>query len=161
MSESVAGFLIRYFPVFMGTIFMGLFAGAMVTVLVDTTYLRSLEPSLQAEVSGWSLLSMTAFLVFANFMIARGRKWAASVLMGYFAFSLMLVLPMIQYRPHTVAFSLGVAFPLFGLLLLNTHRHREMRQKLFEIHIQRNAARAIYETYSNQLKAKARRARAK
>ncbi|WP_256587033.1 MULTISPECIES: hypothetical protein [Pseudomonas] len=158
MSESVAGFLIRYFPVFIGTIFMGIFAGAMVTVLVDTSYLRSLEPSLQAEVSGWGLLSMTAVLAFANFMIARGRKWAASLLMSYFAFSLMLVLPMIQYRPHTLAFSLGIAFPLLGLLLLNTHRHREMRQKLFEIHIQRNATRVIYKKYSNKLKAKARRA---
>lgn len=159
MSESVAGFLIRYFPVFMGTIFMGIFGGAMVTVLLDATYLRSLEPSLQAEVSGWSLLSMIAVLVFANIMIARGRTWAASLLMGYFAFSLMLVIPTIQYRPHTVALSLGIAFPLLGLLLLNTHRHREMRQKLFEIRIQRNAARAIYEKHSNKLKAKARRAK--
>lgn len=159
MNESLINFLIRYFPVFMGTIFMAIFSTAVLTVLVDEIYLRELGQPLRTELSGWGLLSFTFFFGFANFMIARGRAWAAGLLMGYFAFCLMLVISTIQYRPHTVAFSLGVAFPLLGLLLLNTDRHREMRQKLFEIRIQRNAARAIYKKYSNKLKARARRAR--
>ncbi len=86
-------------------------------------------------------------------------SWAASLLMGYFAFCLMLVISTIQSRPHTVAFSRGVVFPLLGLLLLNTDRHREMRQKLFEIRILRNAVRTTYKKYSNKLKTRARRAR--
>jgi len=159
VNESLISFLTRYFPVFMGTIFMAIFSTAMLTVLVDETYLRELDQPLRTELSGWGLLLLTFFFGFANFMIARGRSWAANLLMGYFAFCLMLVISTIQYRPHTVAFSLGVVFPLLGLLVINTDRHREMRQKLFEIRIQRNAVRATYKKYSNKLKAKARRAR--
>lgn len=150
MTESVASFLRRYFPVFMGTIFMAILSTAMVTVLVDENYLRSLDQPLRTELSGWGLLSLTAFFGLSNFMIVRGRRWATGLLVGYFAFCLMLVLPTIQYRPHTVAFSLGVAFPLLGLLLLNTERHREMRRKLIEIRIQRNTAKANYKKYRNK-----------
>lgn len=159
MNDSLISFLTRYFPVFMGTIFMAIFSTAMLTVVVEESYLRRLDPSLRAELSGWGLLSLTVFFGFVNFMIARGRRWAAGLLAGYFAFCLLLVLPAIQYGPHTLAYSLGIAFPLLGLLLLNTHRHREMRQKLFEVRIQRNAARAIYKNLSKKLKAKARNAR--
>jgi hypothetical protein len=148
MTDSVARFLTRYFPVFMGTIFMAIFSGAMVTVLINATYLRRLEPSLQTEVSGWALLSLTAFLVFGNFMIARGRRWAAGFMVGYFAFCLMLVIPTIQFSPHTLAYALGIASPLLGLLLLNTPRHREMRQKLSEIRAQRAVVVALYEKHS-------------
>ncbi len=157
MTESVARFLGRYFPVFMGTIFMAILSTAMVTVLVDENYLRGLDQPLRTELSGWGLLSLTAFFGLSNFMIVRGRRWATGLLVGYFAFCLMLVLPTIQYRPHTVAFSLGVAFPLLGLLLLNTERHREMRRKLIEIRIQRNTAKANYKKHRN--KAGASRAR--
>nr|WP_315414204.1 hypothetical protein [uncultured Pseudomonas sp.] len=157
MTESVASFLGRYFPMFMGTIFMAILSTAMVTVLVDENYLRGLDQPLRTELSGWGLLSLTAFFGLSNFMIVRGRRWATGLLVGYFAFCLMLVLPTIQYRPHTVAFSLGVAFPLLGLLLLNTERHREMRRKLIEIRIQRNTAKANYKKYRN--KAGASRAR--
>ncbi|KAA8562458.1 MULTISPECIES: hypothetical protein, partial [unclassified Pseudomonas] len=157
MNESPLRFLRRNFPVFMSTIFMAIFSTAMVTVLVDDHYLRKLEPSLRTELMGWGLLSLTFFFGFSNFMIVRGFNWAVGLLAGYFAFCLMLVIPTIQYRPHTVAFSLGVVFPLLGLLLLNTERHREMRQKLFEIRIQRNTARAIYKNYCNKLKARAGR----
>ncbi|WP_256575412.1 hypothetical protein [Pseudomonas sp. NFPP28] len=153
MNESLLSFLLRYFPVFMGTIFMAIFSTAMVVVLVDDHYLGRLEPSLRTESTGWGLLSLTFFFGVSNFMIARGYRWAAGLFVGYFAFCLMLVVPTIQYRPHTVAFSLGVLFPVLGLLLLNTERHREMRQKLFEVRIQRNAAKAIYKKHVSRLKA--------
>ncbi len=156
MNESLNGFLIRYFPVFMGTIFMAIFSTAMVTVLVEDHYLRSIEPSLRSESSGWGLLSLAVFFGLSNFMILRGRQWANGLLVGYFAFCLMLVIPTIQYRPQTVAFSLGIVFPLLGLLLLNTERHREMRQKLFEIRIQRKRASIIYKKYASEPKSKAR-----
>jgi hypothetical protein len=159
VNESLISFLRCYFPVFMGTIFMAIFSTAMVTVLVDEIYLLELGQPLRTELSGWGLLSLTFFFGFANFMIARGRLWAASLLVGYFAFCLMLVISTIQHRPHAVALSLGVVFPLLGLLLLTTDRHREMRQKLFEIRIQRNAVRAIYKKNSNTFKTKQRSAK--
>lgn len=78
---------------------------------------------------------------------SRGRSWATSLLMGYFAFCLMLVVSTIQSR-----------FPSWGYFC-SILSHREMRQKLFEIRIQRNAVRAICKKYSNKVKARARRAR--
>lgn len=149
MNDSLTSFLVRYFPVFMGTIFMAIFSTAMVTILVGDHYLRRLEPSLRTELSGWGLLSLTVFFGLSNLMIVRGHRWATGLLVGYFAFCLLLVIPTIQYRPHTVAFFLGVVFPMMGLLLLNCERYRELRRKLFEIRIQRNTARRINKKYTS------------
>jgi len=44
---------------------------------------------------------------------------------------------MIYFAPHQVLYGLAVLFPLLGLLLLNSNRHREMRSKLVEIRHQR------------------------
>jgi hypothetical protein len=46
---------------------------------------------------------------------------------------------MIQYPPHLLVYTSAVLFPLFGLLLLNSKRHREMRKKLLEIRHLRQA----------------------
>lgn len=70
-----------------------------------------------------------------------GRYWASVVLAGYFALCLMLVVPTIEYHPHTLVYSLGVVCPLCGMLVLNTERHREMCQKLFELRVQRCGVR--------------------
>lgn len=79
---SINGFLARYFPVFMGTIFMAIFSGSASVSMAGVTYLRGLDPALKANYSVGAIL---------------------------------------------------VLFPLLGLLLLNSKRHREMRQKLLEI----------------------------
>ena len=42
------------------------------------------------------------------------------------------------------AYVMGLLFPLAGLLLLNSQRHREMRQKLVELRHLREAATAKY-----------------
>ncbi|KRP67064.1 hypothetical protein TU82_05045 [Pseudomonas orientalis] len=140
-NDSIASVLRRYLPVLIGTTVMAILSGILVTVLDDSTYLRRFDPSLKAQMSGWSLITLAAVLVFSSVMMVRGRHWASIVLAGYFALCLMLVVPSIQYHPHSLAYSLGVVCPLCGLLLLNTERHREMRQKLFELRVQRCGAR--------------------
>ncbi|WP_300628072.1 hypothetical protein [Pseudomonas sp.] len=139
-SDSIAGVLRRHLPVLIGTALMAIFSGAMVVVLDDPAYLRRFDASLVEQISACILLGLAAVLVFSAAMMLRGRHWAAILLAGYFAVCLMLVIPTIRHHPHTLAYALGVVCPLCGLLLLNTERHREMRQQLSERRAQRHRA---------------------
>ncbi|UNM20622.1 hypothetical protein K0P33_03885 [Pseudomonas sp. ArH3a] len=135
----MGSFLARYFPVFMGTIFMAIFSGASAVSLAGVTYLRGVDPALKADYSGLAILVLVAVLVFGNVMIARGRSWATWLVAGYLGCCLLFVLPMIQYPPHMLVYGSAVLFPSLGLLLLNSKRHREMRQKLLEVRHLREA----------------------
>lgn len=135
----MGSFLARYFPVFIGTIFMAIFSGASAVSLAGVTYLRGMDPALKADYSGLAILVLVAVLVFGNVMIARGRVWATGLVAGYLGCCLLFVLPMIQYHLHVLIYGSTVLFPLIGLLLLNSQRHREMRQKLLEVRHLREA----------------------
>ncbi|MCK3826582.1 MULTISPECIES: hypothetical protein [unclassified Pseudomonas] len=132
-------FLARYFPVFMGTVFMAIFSGSVAVSTAGVTYLRSVEPALKSSCSGAAILVLVAVLVFGNVMIARGYPWAARLVAGYLGTCLLFVLPMIQYDLNRLVYGSAVLFPLLGLLLLNSKRHREMRQRLLEIRHLRQA----------------------
>ena len=132
---SINGFLARYFPVFMGTIFMSIFSGSASVSMAGVTYLRGLDPALKANYSVGAIL----VLVFGNVMIVRGYPWATRLVAGYLVGCLLFVLPMIQYGINTLVYGSAVLFPLLGLLLLNSKRHREMRQRLLEIRHLRQA----------------------
>ena len=56
-------FLARYFPVFMGTIFMAIFSGSVAVSTAGVTYLRGVEPALKANYSGAAILVLVAVLV--------------------------------------------------------------------------------------------------
>ncbi|POA31117.1 MULTISPECIES: hypothetical protein [unclassified Pseudomonas] len=132
-------YLARYFPVFMGTIFMAIFSGSSAVSLAGVTYLRDVDPELKSSYSGLAILVLVAVIVFGNVMIARGRPWATALVAGYLGCCLLFVLPMIQYHLHVLVYGSAVLFPLLGLLLLNSKRHREMRQKLLEVRHLREA----------------------
>ncbi|MGQ7858051.1 hypothetical protein ACUN0G_01800 [Pseudomonas sp. 32A] len=135
----MSSFLARYFPVFMGTIFMAIFSGASAVSLAGVTYLRGVDPGLKSSYSGIAILVLVTVIVFGNVMIARGRSWATGLMAGYLGCCLLFVLPMIQYTSHVLVYGSAVLFPLLGLLLLNSNRHREMRQKLLEVRHLREA----------------------
>ncbi len=138
-SPSINGFLARYFPVFMGTIFMAIFSGSASVSMAGVTYLRGLDPALKANYSVGAILVLVAVLVFGNVMIARGYSWATRLVASYLGACLLFVLPMIQYDLNKLVYGSAVLFPLLGLLLLNSKRHREMRKKLSEIRHLRQA----------------------
>jgi len=58
----------------------------------------------------------------------------------------LFVLPMMQYDLNMLVYGSAVLFPLLGLLLLNSKRHREMRKKLSEIRHLRQAVIAKRKT---------------
>ncbi|WP_339478387.1 MULTISPECIES: hypothetical protein [unclassified Pseudomonas] len=134
---SMKRFLAHYFPVFMGTIFLGCFSGSALLVLSASTYWRALEPSVRGNYVGLGTLALVSVLVLGNLMIARGRAWAVWWVAGYFLACLAAMLPTFAYGPHQGVYLFAVLLPLLGLLLLNSKRHREMRGKLVEIRRQR------------------------
>jgi hypothetical protein len=48
-------------------------------------------------------------------------------------------LPMVAYGATTLLYGISLLFPLLALLLFNSKRHREMRQKLLEVRHLRQA----------------------
>ncbi|CRL98548.1 hypothetical protein [Pseudomonas sp. 24 E 1] len=142
----MGSFLARYFPVFMGTIFMAIFSGSASVSMAGVTYLRGLDPALKANYSVGAILVLVAVLVFGNVMIARGYPWATRLVAAYLGACLLFVLPMIQYDLNKLVYGSAILFPLLGLLLLNSKRHREMRKKLSEIRHLRQAVIAKRKT---------------
>ncbi|MCQ6255753.1 hypothetical protein [Pseudomonas sp. Q11] len=102
-----------------------------------STYFRSIPVDVRAT-TGWATTVVIAMvIVHSNYLIVRGRPWCAWVMVAVFAACLLTVLPTIQYEPHKFIYTEGVFWPLLGLLLLNSKRHREMRSKLVEVRYQR------------------------
>jgi hypothetical protein len=136
---SIRSFLSTYFPVFMGAIFAAVFTLVFAVPLFFDTYFRHLPLADNARYSFLGGIALTWVVVQCNFMIARGRPqwvWPLTALLGL---CILGVLPTIVYRPHSLSFGLSLFFPLLGLLLLNSKRHREMRQKLREVRHLREA----------------------
>lgn len=132
-------FLIQYFPVFMGAIFASVFALVFAVPLFFDSYFQALSLADNAKWSFFGGVALTLVIVHCNFMIARGRPvwvWPMVAVLGLCFFC---VLPTIAYRPDRLIYSLSLLFPLLGLLLLNSKRHREMRHRLLEIRRLRQA----------------------
>ncbi|MCJ8206225.1 hypothetical protein [Pseudomonas sp. RGM2987] len=136
---SLPRFLVRYFPTFIGGIFAALLSLGCAAPLLVTSYLPRASIGEQAT---WSVLggaAVTLIVVHCNFMVVRGRPQWVWGLVAVLVLCLLGVLPTIEDRPHKVIYTLAVLFPLLGLLLLNSKRHREMRSKLVEIREQRES----------------------
>lgn len=134
---NLSRFLARYFPTFMGGIFAALFSLGCAIPLVTVSYFAEASIDQQAT---WSVLggaALTLVVVHCNFMMVRGRPLWVWGMVAVLALCLLVVLPTIGSHPHKVIYVLAVMFPLLGLLLLNSKRHREMRRKLVEIRHQR------------------------
>lgn len=145
MSElmTLRDFFRHYFLTFIGGVFAAYFSLAFATALSFVTYFRD-KPL--AGGLGVSIVLFGAFLVLltvhSNFMILRGRPCWVWVMVGIYLACFLFVLPMVQYSPHKFFYGLALAFPLFGLLALNSGVQRQMRIKLVEIRHIRQALKA-------------------
>lgn len=88
----------------------------------------------QGKLSAIGIAICTMVLVHSNFMVIRGRTGWIWLFVGLFVACLLCVF---SYRPNRIVYAAGLFFPLLGLLLINSKRHREMRSKLVEIRHQR------------------------
>jgi hypothetical protein len=122
-TDGLRDFLARFFPTFISTFFLALF-------------------SLSCAISLVAVIAVTVLLCFGNFMMIRGRTWGVWIIVALLIISLLTVLLTFGYRPHMFSYTTGLLFPLLGLLLLNSKRHREMREELVKIREQRIKARS-------------------
>lgn len=122
-------FLIRYFPVFIGVIFSGIYSSAVVVVMVENYYLPSLSNA-AAERAG---VVLVLFITLCNVMIAYGFPKGAWGMYGFFIACLLVAVPGFLFFPIPVFYVDCVFSSVLGLLLLRSKRHQEMRAKYLEL----------------------------
>lgn len=134
-------FLVRNFPVFIGVIFSGFFGSTAVVVLVENYYL----PSLSNAAAENACVVLALFITHCNFMIAYGRpKWARGMY-GLFIACLLVAVPGFHFSPNPFIYAECFFWPVLGLLLLRSKRHREMRAKCVELRHMRGKVRVAIE----------------
>jgi hypothetical protein len=127
--------------VFIGVIFSSLFGTATLVVLVENYYFPSLTNA-AAENIGRVL---ALFITLCNFMIAYGRpKWVWGMY-GLFIACLLVAVPGFHFSPNPFIYAECFFWPVLGLLLLCSKRHREMRAKCVELRHMRGKVMAAIE----------------
>ncbi|RMP10481.1 hypothetical protein [Pseudomonas marginalis] len=134
-------FLVRNFPVFIGVIFSGFFGITAVVALVENYYL----PSLSNAAAENACVVLAVFITHCNFMIAYGRpKWTWGMY-GLFIACLLIAVPGFHFSPNSFLYAECFFWPVLGLLLLHSKRHREMRDKAVELRHMRSEVIAAIE----------------
>lgn len=129
----VRPFLLRYFPVFIGAIFMSILGGTAVVALLEHYYPRTAPWALSAPAAENACVVLALFITLCNIMIAYGRpKWVWGMY-GLFIACLLIALPAFRFSPHPFIYAESIVWPLLGLVLLSSKRHREMRAKTVEL----------------------------
>ncbi|MBV4463342.1 protein-S-isoprenylcysteine O-methyltransferase Ste14 [Pseudomonas sp. F-14 TE3623] len=136
---SLNAFLAHYFPTFICAFFLACFALSASISLVSSTYFRG-DPE-RGKYSFIVALVLSLLLALSHFVMIRGRSWGVRAIVVFYLVCFLTVLPTYGYKPHPVAYGTGLLFPMLGLLLLNSKRHREMRTQLVEIRRQRELIR--------------------
>lgn len=111
----------------------------MMGILVLVTYLDSaLE---DRTLRNWFFGGLAVSILFslAQIQVVYGRPHWVWINVGIYFVCLLISLPAITYRPNTYLYSMALLGPLVGLLILNSNRCREMRQKMLEIRHKREA----------------------
>ena len=126
-------FLLRYFPVFIGAIFMSLLGGTAVVALLEHYYPRAAPWALSESAAEDACVMLALFITLCNVMIAYGRpKWVWGMY-GLFIACLLFALPALGFSPPPFISAESVVWPLIGLALLRSKRHQEMRAKYVEL----------------------------
>ncbi|WP_248804529.1 hypothetical protein [Pseudomonas sp. MWU13-2100] len=140
--DSLSAFLARYFPTFICAFFLACFSLGGAISLVSSSYFRG-DPE-RARYAFLAALVLGLFLAFSHFAMIRGRKWGISIIVGFYLLGFLAVLSTFGYRPHLGAYVSALLFPLLGLLLVNSKRHREMRGVLVTIRQQREELHRLH-----------------
>ncbi len=130
--------LARYYPVFIGVVLCSCLAIGTAVAVIGFSYLGdvALKPIKgPALLGGGTLVGLIVFL--AHFIMVRGRLAAMWVIVAVLLGCLCTGVPSYLYQPPLGVYAVAVLSPLVGLLLLNSRRHREMRQHWLMLRRQR------------------------
>ncbi|WP_416422168.1 hypothetical protein RAM80_19915 [Pseudomonas sp. App30] len=128
----------KYYPAFIGVVLCCCLAIGTVVAIVGFSYLANvpLKP-LKGPGLLWGGASVGVAVFISHFLMVRGRLAATWVIAAVLLACLATALPSYFYQPPLGVFAVAVLSPLTGLLLLNSRRHREMRQHFLWLRRQR------------------------
>ena len=123
----------RYMHVIGGWMLAGCFSIAMTGVLVLVTYLSGAPEG--GTLRNWFFSGLTIGVLFAiaQIQVLHGHSHWVWVNVGIYCLSFLSSLPAITYNPNIYLYSMALLSPLIGLLILNSNRCRELRQKSLEL----------------------------
>ncbi len=129
----------RYGPVMGGWMLAGCFSVAMTGLLILDTYLSGAPED--ATLRNWFFSGLAIHVVFsiAQIQVLYGHPHWVWVNVAIYLIGLLVSLPAIAYRPNLYLYAITLLAPLLGLLILNSNRCRELRQKSVEIRQKREA----------------------
>ncbi|WP_017479199.1 hypothetical protein [Pseudomonas sp. PAMC 26793] len=140
---SLRPFLARYLPVLMAGIYVAFVGGTATVSLAGSTYFRAVPLEVGARVEFGVCMALSMVITLSNFMVLYGRSKWVWALVVYFIVCLLTALPTIQFSPNKFIYAESLFWPLLGLLILNSRRHREMRGKFLELRYRRKRIREI------------------
>lgn len=126
---NVPRFLLRHFPIFIAGLLLGLFSVGCSITTAAIVYFPGESPAYLLFTS----IALSLIVGMSNAMILYGRPQWIRVMVGVFAFCLLILLSPSAYRHNTYVWFLGVLFPLLGLLVINSGRHTRMRRKMVQV----------------------------
>lgn len=137
--ENPRKFRRRYGLVMGADVLAGCFTIAMTAVLLLVTFLSTISEDLAIKIFFFGSVTTGLVLIFSKIQVTYGRIHLVWVSVGIYAICLLISLPAIAYRPPPLLYSTALLCPLIGLLILNSHRCRELRHKMVEIRHKREA----------------------
>lgn len=143
----------HYFPTFMAGVFLAIISGVIASILVFDAFFTDVALDTRLRWLGGAVMTVTLLISLCNLLIIWGRtQWTWGVAFVLLS-CLFVVLPTIEHRPHKFMYVLGVLFPLLGLFVLNTRRHRELRRVLVIVRAKRERFVGMRRARAKRLKA--------
>lgn len=130
----------RHFPVFIGAFFLALFALSATLIMLLELYPPTLSDYGKYIVI--ANLGLSVYLCSANFLVIRGRPWGVWPIVVAMVACILVV--GFNWGHRGVPFFMyvaGLLLPLLTLLVLNSKRHRAMREAMVQVRGQRQALR--------------------
>lgn len=123
----------RYVPIIWIDFLVGCSSIALTAILAMLTYLPKVPIDIAAKLSFLGAMGLGATFALAKYEVLYGRiNWVWINVAVYFI-CFLVSLPAIIYRPNPYLYSMTLLSPLIGLMILNSNRCRELRQKAVEL----------------------------
>nr|WP_276544322.1 hypothetical protein [Pseudomonas grimontii] len=111
----------------------------LTAILTMLTYLSTSPIDFSTNTSFFGAMGLGTVFALAKYEVLYGRIHWVWINVGIYLICLLVALPSIAYRPNAYLYSMSLLCPLIGLLILNSNRCRELRQKSVELRHKRLA----------------------
>ena len=129
----------RYTPVIGADFLVACASIALTAILTLLTYLSTYPIGFATKTFFFGSTGLGAAFAIAKYQVLYGRIHWVWLNVAIYLICLLISLPAIAYRPNFYLYSMTLLGPLTGLLILNSHRCRELRHKMVEIRHKREA----------------------